>query len=226
MERAPLPTRAELEAAEREVMKQGEWNKADLVVIDLGAGPIVVKDFAHKNWWTRLLGRLQISREQRAYRHLGDMTGIPALIGRIDAHALAIQKIDGLQLGFIPEITLDGAARLKQLRRLIDHMHAAGLVHLDLRARENVLITGEGELFIIDFASAVWLRPGGLAHRILFRRLNWVDESAYLKWKGILQAGSYTEEEQAFLRRCEFWRAFWVFNRKDPVAREGGKNER
>ena len=105
-------------------------------------------------------------------------------------------------------------------------MHAAGLVHLDLRARENVLITGEGELVIIDFASAIRLRPGGIAHRFLFPWLTWVDESAYLKWKGILEAGPYTDEEQAFLRRCEFWRAFWIFNRKDPVAREGGKNER
>jgi hypothetical protein len=218
--RAPLPTRAELDAAARQVVKRGEWNKADLTIIDIGGGPMVVKDFAGKNWWTRLLGRLQIAREQRAYRCLGEMPGIPALIGRIDAYAIAIQKIEGRQLGFIPEITRDGAARLGQLRRLIDGMHAAGLVHWDLRARENVLVTGEGQLFVIDFASALWLRPGGLAHRFLFRWLTWVDESAYLKWKGILQAGPYSEEEEAFLRRCEFWRAFWIFNRKKRAARE------
>jgi serine/threonine protein kinase len=185
----------------------------------------VVKDFAHKNWWIRLLGRLQISREQRAYRRLGNIPGIPALIGRIDAHAIAIEQIDGGQLGFMPDLTKDGAAKLQQLRRAIDRMHGAGLLHLDLRARENVLLSSQGELFVIDFASAMWLRPGGLAHRCLFPRLKWVDESAYLKWKGILEAGPYTDEEQLFLRRCEFWRAFWIFNRKEREAGRSGKNE-
>ena len=48
-DRRPVPTREELRTAERQVMMQGEWNKADLLVIDLGDGPMVVKDFAHKN---------------------------------------------------------------------------------------------------------------------------------------------------------------------------------
>ena len=195
------PTRQQLTAAEREFLKQGKWNKADLTIVDLGEGAVVVKDFANKNWWIRLLGRLQISRERRAYRRLRGIPGIPEFIGRIDAHALVMQMIPGRQLGFMPDLAKGGDAKLSQLRRIIDRMHAAGVVHWDLRARQNVLITDDGELYVIDFASAIWLRPGGLAHRLIFKRLTWVDESAYLKWKGILEAGPYSDEEQAFLRR-------------------------
>ena len=63
-------------------------------------------------------------------------------------------------------------------------------------------------------ASAVWLRPGGLAHRLLFRWMTQVDRSALLKWKGLLQAGPYTPDEQSFLRRYRFFRSLWIFNRK------------
>jgi hypothetical protein len=220
------PTRQQLAVAERQFLKQGKWNKADLTVVDLGEGPMVVKDFANKSWWIRLLGRLQISRERRAYRRLRGIPGIPGFIGRIDAHALAMQMIPGRQLGFMPDLAEGGDVKLSQLRRIIDQMHAAGVVHWDLRARQNVLITDDGELYVIDFASAIWLRPGGLAHRLMFKRLTWVDESAYLKWKGILEAGSYSDEEQAFLRRYEFWRPFWIFNRKERVVRRDDGNAR
>jgi hypothetical protein len=218
-------TRGQLEATEREFLKKGAWYKADLVVADFGEGPVVVKDFAAKSLPVRLLGRLQVSRELRAYRFLGRIPGIPALVGRVDAHAIAIEKIEGRQLGFMPDMTDDGAAKLAQLRRIMDSMHAVGVVHWDLRARQNVLLTPDGELFVIDFASAMRLKPGSLVHRLFFPLMSWIDETAYLKWKGILEAGPYTDEELAMLRRARFWRRLWLFNRKDGMIPRGGGDE-
>lgn len=194
------------------MLKQGGRDKADLLVCDLGQGPVVVKDFLHKAWWVRLLGRLQIAREARAYRLLGATAGIPRFHGRIDRYSIAVEKIDGRPLGIDPERTKNGAARLAQLRAILDRIHAVGLVHWDLRARKNVLITEDERVYVVDFASAFHLRPGGLAHRLLFPRLASVDESAYLKWKRLLGAGDYTEQEWDFVRRHKFWRSLWIFN--------------
>lgn len=204
------PTREQLDSADVRILKTGESDKADLLEVDLGAGPMVVKDFSKKAWWIRVAGRLQIWREARAYRILGPDPGAPRFVGRIDAHALAVEKIDAVQLGYAEDRTESGEDKLRRLREILDRIHAKGLVHWDLRTRENLLVDAEGKLYVLDFASAMWLRPGGLAHRLLFRWFRLVDESAYLKWKRLLEAGSYTEEENAFLDRFRFLRALWI----------------
>ena len=58
-----VPRRDEIAGATVDVLKSGGASKADLYVVDLGQGPMVVKDFAAKSWWARLLGRFLIHRE-------------------------------------------------------------------------------------------------------------------------------------------------------------------
>jgi hypothetical protein len=219
------PTRDELSSTKVKVLNPGAWNKADLLTADLGDGPMVIKDFSNKNWLIKLLGRLQISRECRAYRRLGAMAGVPGFMGRIDPYAISIEKIDCRPLGRVEDRVENGAARLGQLRGIMDRIHSAGVVHLDMRARDNVVIDREGRLFVIDFASALWFRPGGLAHRMIFGWLRRIDESAYLKWKRLLEAGPYTDEEEAFVSRHEILKALWPFNRKKRHRGRGAGNE-
>ena len=214
------PTRGELAAAR--LLERGRRGKADLSLLDMDGGPLVVKDFARKNPWFRLLGRLQIAREVRAYGKLGLIPGVPRLVGRIDPYALAIEKIDGVPLRYADRPHERGAAKLADLRRIVDRIHDRGLVHWDLRSMDNVLITRAGRIAVLDFASAVWLRPGSLAHRLLFPSFRKIDESAYLKWKQILGGGPYSAKEITLLRRHRFWRALWVFN---PRSRKAGRVE-
>ncbi len=195
-------------------MKAGGPRKADLLIVDLGDGPMVVKDFGRKSWWTRLIGRVQIAREHRAYRWLGEAAGVPALIGRVDAHALAFENVEGEQLAFARGRHERAEVFLAGLRRVLDELHRRGVVHHDLRGRENVLVRETGEVVVLDLAGAVSFRPGGLTHRLLFPLLVRTDEAAYLKWKDMLAPGSLTAGEEAFLRRHERWRRLWPFNRK------------
>jgi hypothetical protein len=206
------PRREEIPAATVRVMLAGGRRKADLLVVDLGEGPMVVKDFGSKSWWTRLLGRIQISREYRAYRWLGSMPGLPAMIGRVDRHALAIERIEGRMLAFVPEEERDGGALIAQLRTLLDRLYAKGLVHLDLRGRENLLLRSDGGLVVVDLAGALWFRPGGVAYRLLFNRLAVVSEAAFLKWKEMLVPGCLTPAEKLFLGRFRLFRPLWIFN--------------
>jgi hypothetical protein len=192
---------------------RGRGFKADLVVVDLGEGPIVVKDFAARAWWARVLGRLQIAREASAYGWVGRMQGLPAFLGRVDALALALEKVEGEQLAFAANRFTDGERHVARLAELVERLHASGVYHQDLRGRENVLVRPDGELYLLDLAGAVRLRPGGLGHRILGPLLALSDRSAFLKWKSLLTPGRFTPEEERFLRRHRVWRALWPFNR-------------
>jgi hypothetical protein len=203
-----------LRAAAPRWLKRGGSTKADVTAIDLGWGEFVVKDFANKSLWVRCVGRLQISRECRAYRRLRGLSGFPQLIGRIDAHALAMERIDGVELAFQPDRREDGAATHGRLAEIVREMHRAGVVHLDLRGKENVLLDATGEIFVFDLASAVCFRPRGWFDRCFGNWLRMTDEAALLKWKRILGALPYSDAEQAFLRRYRFWRRLWIFNPK------------
>ena len=208
------PSRAEFERATRSALKRGESDKADLWSVTFAGQRLVVKDFSDKRWWVRALGRLQLAREERAYRSLGPTPGLPHFAGRIDAHALAIARIDGEPLGLAADRARDGAEKLNQIRLILDRMHAHGMVHWDLRSHDNVLVDAAGRVWVIDLASAVRLRPGGVAHRLLFRWLRLIDESAYLKWKQILEAGPLSTAEREFLERFRFWRRLWFHRSK------------
>jgi hypothetical protein len=208
------PRREEIAAARVGLIQRGGDDKADLLLVDLGEGGMVVKDFAAKSGWTRLLGRIQIHRELRAYRWLGHIRGIPALVGPVDSLAFAVERVEGERLHGSPDPRSKGAEHLRSLRVLIDRIHAAGVVHNDLRGRENLMLTPDGDLVVLDLAGAFCFRPGSLAHRLFFRSFAVADEAAYLKWKEFLVPGRFTPEEEAFLRRFRVLRRLWPFNRK------------
>jgi len=189
------------------------------MVVEVDARTVIVKDFSGRSPWSRHLGRLQIRRETAAYRWLEGVSGVPAFVGRIDPWALAIERIDGERLAFAALGPDDGPRHVAQLRKILDDVHARGVVHNDLRGRENVLLRRDSGLALVDFAAAVRLRPGGIAHRLFFRRLAIADEAAFLKWKGMIAPGSYTPADQDFLRRFERWRGFWPFNPKRRKAK-------
>lgn len=173
-----------------------------------------MKDFAAKSGFWRLLGRFQVAREAAAYASLAGVEGVPRFFGRIDAHAIAIERIEGPQLAFAPDRFERGSLYVEQLRAIVARLHAKGLVHNDLRGRENVLVRPDGSLVVVDLAAALRLDPKGR----LFRLFAAADEAALLKWKALLAPGTFTDDERAFLERFARWRRLWPFNRK---ARRG-----
>jgi hypothetical protein len=211
-----VPSRDDFERPDTRWLKRGGRTKADLKIVDLGQGPLVVKDFRHKPAWVRLIGRLQIARECRAYRWIGPQPGLPRFVGRVDAHALVVELVPGERLAVVPEGRRDGAATHARLREIVERVHRAGLFHLDLRGRDNVLFGPDGQVYVVDLASAFCFRPDGWPGRMVSRWFEMADRAALLKWKIVLDAGPLTERERAFLRRYRYWRALWLFNRKRP----------
>jgi len=212
-----LPTREQIAAARGRVVHSNRGHGADLIEIDAGQGPLLVKDFSGKPWWSRWLGRIEIGHECRAYRRLAEfegLGGIPRFIGRVDAHALAVEMIDGELLAHAPNRVSEGCTHVERLRVIMDRLHAAGFLHLDLRSNKNVLLASDGRIVLLDFASSLWFRPGSFAHRTLFSLLQVNDVSGYLKWKQTLSAGPPTPEETAVLARHRWMRPLWLLNDK------------
>ncbi|HEX5041867.1 MAG TPA: hypothetical protein VFV75_03115 [Candidatus Polarisedimenticolaceae bacterium] len=213
-----VPAREALAGAT--VLKAAGATKADLRVLERPGGAVVVKDYGDKPWWTRIWAGWQIARECRAYAFAGPQPFLPRLLGRIDRLALALERIPGEQLADVHVRYPDKPALLSSLRAAIDALHARGIVHLDLRGRENVMVTGEGRIYLLDLGGAVWLRPGGLLHRLFFPWLVAADEAAWIKWKEMLSPGNLDARERAFERRFRWLRALWIFNPKGAWKRK------
>jgi serine/threonine protein kinase len=215
-----------------QTLTPGGWSKAALRRLDWAGGRAVLKDFAGKAAPVRLLGRLQIGREVRAYDRLRGIEGIPRFFGRVDPWAFLMEEIPGRHL---PRYRLraqgERAGLLAQLRGVLDAVHRAGVVHNDARGQDNVLVSDSGRVYLLDFAGAVCLAPGSRWHRWLFPRLVRADEQAFLKWKAILLPEEITSEESRSLRRYARWRRLWILNPKGwgrgpAVVRASERQER
>jgi hypothetical protein len=181
-----LPSRAELVAATTKLLSRGGWGNPDVRLVELGGRPIVVKDYGPRPLWVRwTFAAFLLRRELRAYRALEGEVAVPRLLGVIDALAFALEYRPGEPLGrgLAARLNSDFMARL---RDAVARMHARGVVHLDLRHRSNVLVDEQGGPVLIDFASALCFRPGGLAARWWLPWLARIDWSALRKWESRL----------------------------------------
>jgi hypothetical protein len=214
------PKREELAASTIDRLREDRPYNADLLVVDIGEGPMVVKDFAPKPWWVRLMGWILISHECRAYRRLGAMRGVPAFVGRVDRYALAMEKIEGVQLTTSPDRYEEGEQYLREFAKILDRFEERGFLHLDLRGRQNVLLKDDGELVVLDLAGAFWFRPGGFLHRMFSPLISWNHDNTLAKWKVLLAPDTLSEEDLASLRRFRNLQFIWLFNRKGSKHRE------
>jgi len=222
-ESVPL-TRAQLPSAVTGYIKKGAWNKADILKVDVAGETFAVKDYAAKCAPVRWSGALQLAREVKAYRRLAGVPGVPRFHGALDRHAIIIEYVGGIRLpkfharhGGVPRV----AERIKEL---LGSVHERGIIHGDLRSRDNILVTPSGELYLIDFSSATVFEPGSWASRAIFPRFERAEQRALLKWKVALAPEELTAEELASHRRFKRLRRLWPFNRKKDLPRTRGRN--
>jgi predicted Ser/Thr protein kinase len=213
--RPVLPSRDRLGAATASLIQAGGATKAAIRLCESDGRRFVVKDVRGMHPLVRwLYGRRVLRREERALRALAGVAGVPALLGRIDADALALEFIaaEPIRRDLEP-------ARLKRacgrLRERIERLHERGVVHLDLRQKRNVLVDAAGEVFLVDFQSAWLLAPGGF----WMRRLAPLDRSAELKFRWRYAPELLSEEERGRAQRSERLGRLWIFNRFGPLLR-------
>ena len=214
------PRREELADSTIDRLREDRPYNADLLVVDIGDGPVVVKDFYPKPFWVRWMGWILIGHECRAYRRLGPMRGVPAFFGRIDRYSLAMESIDGIQLTTAADRYERGEFYLEELSKILDRFEERGFLHLDLRGRQNVLLRRDGDLVVLDLAGAFWFRPGSLLHRLFSPLIAWNHRNTLAKWRVLLAPDSLTEDDLRSLRRFRNLQFIWLFNRKGSKHRE------
>jgi len=176
-------SRASLAERSLVCLERGGRLSADVWLVESDAGRVVVKDFAARGRLVRAtLGRWLVAHECRVYQRLRAHPAVPRLLGRIDALAFAVEHRAGVRISrrqpwtFSPEFG-------RRLEACVRELHALGVVHLDLGHRSNVRAGLDGAPVLIDFASAVHFRPGGLAARCLLPLLALADHVAIRKWR-------------------------------------------
>ena len=185
----PVLSRASLARSTVDVLNRGNRRNPDVLLVEADGRRLVVKDFAPRGSWVRAtLGRWITAREIRAWRALAGHPAVPAFVARLDELAFAVEyrpgeRLSGRMLEGLP------AHFGTRLEAALDGMHRRGVVHLDLRHRSNVLVDERGEPILIDFGSAITLRPAGLAARLLLPLLAWFDRRALAKWQARLPQG-------------------------------------
>ena len=179
--------RAGLAARTTRVLQRGRRHNADVLLIELGDRQLVVKDFAPRDPLVRAtLGRWLTAREAAAYRWLEGHPAVPRFVGFVDALAFAVEFRPGRRIS--RHLLHDaGPGFIDALASAVHGLHARGLVHLDLGHRSNVLVDGRGAPVLVDFASALWFRPGSLAARLLLPALVGFDRRAVAKYREKLE---------------------------------------
>lgn len=190
---ASLNRKSISELPQRSLRPGRNGTKAEINLVDPGAEQFVIKDTARRSWAVRtLLGPWQLNREERAYRLLAGLPGIPRLIGRPDRQSLALQYIPGRSLDTVRPGEVDGAF-FDRLGKLVDAIHARGLAHGDLHHRD-ILQDPQGEPYVIDFATSVVAGAGAAPlRRMLFNQMKKADLRAVAKLRQRLSPESARE---------------------------------
>jgi hypothetical protein len=156
----PPLTRADLATAHTRLLRDGRWANAQVFRVEAAGAAWIVKDFSRRRFWVRnTIGRVLLGRELRALRRLDGIDGVPQHPFRIDRHAIAAEFIPGVTLGQVPAEQLD-TQFFTDLERLMNSVHARGVVHLDTRGTGNMLRRPDGKPALIDtrWMPASWRR--------------------------------------------------------------------
>jgi len=183
-------------------LRPGGGTRPELLLLEDRGQRAVMKDYRASGWLLRwLVGPWLIRREERIYRILAGAPGVPRLIGRLDRHTLIVEHIQGRSCTEYPDGSLP-VEFFARLQRVVEGIHARGVVHCDIKNRSNIVV-GEGlQPYIVDFASAFTRRGAfGPLRRFLFERFRHDDLRAVVKAKLLVaRVGSESEAQFAFHR--------------------------
>jgi hypothetical protein len=146
------------------------WTKADVLFYDLGDLKVAVKTYAPRNVLARnTLGRWLTGREAAAFRAVAGITAVPEFLGRIGPFAIATTWVDAVPLKAHAGDRLDDGI-FDRLAAIVDEFHERGVALADLHHRD-VLLAGDGALYVLDLATA-WIagQNPGPVRRYLFHR--------------------------------------------------------
>jgi hypothetical protein len=205
-------TRENLPSRLIEPLRPAKPWQPDILLVRGDTAPVVVKDYRPRGFLYRFfVGLISTWNEARMYRKLAGIAGIPHCHGTLDRYAVVIEYIRGrnasqVQPGELPH------EFFHRLKRIVDAVHARRIVLCDLRNKKNVLVSENGEPYLIDLCTA--FERGGrwnLIRTWIYGIFSQDDEMGLSKLKRRLAPELLTPEEADRLDRG-------LFMQKEVVA--------
>lgn len=161
----------------------------------------------------RLISRAMLRNEHKVYSKLAGINGIPRCYGLLERRYLVLEYVDGTPIRNA-EIT-DREAFFSRLLELIEQLHGAGVAHGDMKKKDNVLVVGGYEPYVIDFGAAVVKKPGfAPINRYLYRIARRFDLNAWVKLKTGYKTRDLIDREDEHYERTGIEKfARWVKRR-------------
>ena len=192
------------------LLSPGRWNKPQVQQVSLGEHQVILKDWRTMAPWLRPLARHLARREARIYGLLRHLESVPRVLQTGD-RVLVLEQVPGRRISRLRGHRA-AAAAAQALEVIVARIHAAGVYHFDMRKRDNILVTDEGEVYLIDFTTSVAPRHYGPLGWLLRPVAALVDRYAVLKWKNALAPEVLSAGERRLLHSLDRLRP-WRKNR-------------
>lgn len=167
------------------ILRPHSSTRPTIWLVEENGEKLVVKDFSRNRWFYKnLFGRFLIWREAKAYRRLRGLKGVPRCYGVLEGLALVTEFVEGKT---IKQMEKEGGLTpvfFQRLKELIDCFHSRGIAHCDLKRTPNIIVSPEGQPYVLDWAASVFAsecRFYPLAK--IYNRLLRDDEMALVKMK-------------------------------------------
>jgi RIO-like serine/threonine protein kinase len=125
-------------------------------VVEENGRRAVVKDYSVNGFFYRnVIARFLVWRENKAYRRLRGLKGVPAFYRVIDGLALVMERIPGRNVEGLEKETGLSADFFEDLRALVERVHQRGLARWDLKRAPNIFLGDDGKAYILDWSAAI-----------------------------------------------------------------------
>ncbi len=157
------------------VLREGSSTRPFLWAVDENGVEAVVKDFSrNRTLFRNTFGRFLVWREEKAYRRLRGLRGIPVLYRVVDGLALVMERIPGESLEDLETRRRLPKSYFDELEKIVEDAHARGVAHCDLKRAPNLLVGLDERPYVVDWSAAVCrselpIFPFSLIYRRLVR---------------------------------------------------------
>lgn len=149
----------------------------------------------HGSGLVRMFHAAMLRHEHKVYKHLGDFIGTPACYGLIDNQYLVLEFIAGRTIRV--KRPLDEQKFQSTLLDIIKAMHQRGVAHMDLKRKDNLLVTSDEGPCLLDFGTAVIKKTGFHPfNHFRYRLAKQFDYNAWVKHKYHDSHDELTEEDK------------------------------
>lgn len=154
----------------------------------------------HGSGLVKYIHTLMLRHENRVYKQLAAFKGCPECFGLVDNKYLVLAFVDGHP---IRQKQPDDPCRyFKMLFEFIEHMHQSQVAHMDLKKKDNLLVTSDDLPCLIDFGTAVIKKPGfHPLNTFLFKLAIRFDYNAWIKHKYHNNMHNLSSEDGTYYQR-------------------------